>query len=102
MKILWTEEAIRRIKDIFDYYSEKASPNLAKKIVNGIIEYVDILIKHPDIGPREELLKNRKKSYHYLVHNNYKIIYWKENSIIFIASVFDTGQNPKKLKDRIK
>ena len=33
-----------------------------------------------------------------LVEGNYKIIYWKEDEIITIASVFDCRQNPKKMK----
>jgi hypothetical protein len=38
------------------------------------------------------------EDFRYLVESNYKIIYWKEDEIITIASVFDCRQNPEKSK----
>jgi hypothetical protein len=38
------------------------------------------------------------EDFRYLVESNYKIIYWKEDEIITIASVFDCRQNPEKIK----
>ena len=67
MKILWTDEAIERLKDIFDYYSEKATVKVAQKLVNEIVDYSDILITHPEIGLVEELLKGRKNNYHLMI-----------------------------------
>ena len=102
IKILWTEEAIARLKDIFDYYSEEATVRIAQKLVIEIVDYADILISHPELGAIEELPKGRKNKYHYLVCKNYKIIYWKGKNIISIATVFDTRRNPKKIKKGLK
>jgi hypothetical protein len=33
------------------------------------------------------------------VESNYKITYWQEDKIITIASVFDSRQNPEKMKE---
>ena len=38
------------------------------------------------------------EGFRYLVESNYKIIYWQENELITIASVFDCRQDPKKMK----
>ncbi len=86
------------MNDIFDYYSLKASPGIAKKIVNKIIDRVEILLENPQSGPKEELLNEMPEDFRYLVESNYKIIYWQENEIITIASVFDCRQNPEKMK----
>jgi toxin ParE1/3/4 len=102
VKILWTDEAIRRLKDIFDYYSEEATVKVAQKLINEIVDYSEILLTHPEIGVAEELLKGRKNKYYYLVCKNYKIIYWRKESVIFIATVFDMRRNPKKLKKGLK
>jgi plasmid stabilization system protein ParE len=61
------------------------------------------LQKQPDIGQIEELLTDRIQNFRYLVHKNYKIIYWIniEQSRIEIVDVFDTRQNPVKVK-RVK
>lgn len=58
---------------------------------------------HPHIGQEEELLKERDESYRYLVHGNYKIIHPidTEHEWIKIADMFDTGQNPMKMKRNI-
>ena len=98
IRIEWSEVSERHLKDIFDYYSVEANLRIAKKIVNRIVERVSILEKNPLAGPKEELLKGRVEDYRYLVESNYKIIYWKKDNLITIASVFDCRQNPQKIK----
>jgi plasmid stabilization system protein ParE len=98
VKIEWSELSIKQLKDIFDYYSLKASPRIAKKIVNKIVDRVEILHKNPLSGPKEELLSEMPEDFRYLVESNYKIIYWIESEMITIASVFDCRQNPEKMK----
>ena len=98
VKIEWSELSTKQLNDIFDYYSLKVSPRIAKKIVNKIVDRVEILLKNPLSGPKEELLSEMSEDFRYLVESNYKIIYWIENEIITIASVFDCRQNPEKMK----
>ena len=52
------------------------------------------------IGQEEELLKQREILYPYLIFKNYKVIYSldMENGFLKIADVFDTRQNPAKIK----
>tara|TARA_B110000090_G_scaffold207823_1_gene260105 strand:+ start:842 stop:1027 length:186 start_codon:yes stop_codon:yes gene_type:complete len=59
-----------------------------------------VLIKNPVIGKKEQLLENRKQNYRHLIITNYKIIYSVNEEIeaIKIVDVFDTRQNPIKLK----
>ena len=79
---------------------KKPSARIAKKLVKEIINEPKKLIKTPHIGQVEELLKQRKIEYRYLVFKNYKLIYSvdMEKGFIKIADVFDTRQNPPKLK----
>ncbi|MEZ5172521.1 MAG: type II toxin-antitoxin system RelE/ParE family toxin [Bacteroidia bacterium] len=102
MKILWTQESVDRLKNIFDYYNYKASYKIANKIVEGIIKQTELLSHNPFIGQREELLHKRTIKYYYLIYTNYKIIYWIGNDLIYIATVFDTRQNPDKIRRGIK
>ena len=69
----------------------------------GITKEVTKLKKQPTIGQEEELLENDSRDFRYLVTSNYKIIYWinLEENRIEIFDVFDTRQNPMKMK-RIK
>ena len=100
LKIIWSEFAETQLDEIYEYYEKKASPRIAKKLLKEIINEPKKLIKTPQIGQEEELLKQREIDYRYLVYKNYKLIYSvdTENGFIKIADVFDTRQNPPKLK----
>ncbi len=93
--IEWSELSERQLKDIFDYYSFQVNVRIARKIINRIIERVGVLKTNSLAGPEEELLRNFPEDFRYLIEGNYKIIYWKNENLITIASVFDCRQNPK-------
>ena len=99
IRIEWSELSERQLKELYDYYAFKASPRIANKIINRVIDRVSILESNPSAGPKEELLCDYQEEFRYLVEGNYKIIYWKEGTLITIASVFDCRQNPKKIKN---
>ncbi len=99
LRLLWTAFSQKELESIFNYYKEKAGIRIAKNIVNGIFKEALKLKKQPELGQVEELLEAREEIFRYLVHTNYKIIYWinfKENTIEII-DVFDTRQNPVKI-----
>ena len=100
LNIIWSEFAETQLDEIYDYYEKKASTEVAKKLVKGIINEPKKLIKSPLIGQKEELLKQRETEYRYLIFKNYKLIYSvdNQNGYIKIADIFDTRQNPLKLK----
>jgi len=77
------------------------SISIARKIVKQIVNKTIQLEKTPRIGQKEPLLESRKIEYRYLVIDNYKVIYWIDNNFVKIATVFDTRQNPTKLKNEI-
>lgn len=100
LKIIWSEFAETQLDEIYEYYEQNVSTSVAKKLVRGIINEPKKLIKTPQIGQEEDLLKHREIEYRYLVFKNYKLIYSvdNENGFIKIADVFDTRQNSPKLK----
>jgi plasmid stabilization system protein ParE len=100
LEIYWTDFSKKELKNIFIYYKEKASLNVAKTLVIGITTEVKKLKKQPIIGQKEELLESDPRDFRYLVSTNYKIIYWinLEKNRIEIFDVFDTRQSPIKMK----
>ena len=101
LKIYWTDFSKQELKSIFNYYKEKASITIAKNLVLGITKEVNKLKNQPKIGQEEELLENDSRDFRYLLYNNhYKIIYWvnSERNRVEIFDVFDTRQNPIKIK----
>ena len=99
MKIVWTDFAIENLKDIFDYYSKKASKRTAHKIRKQILNSTKQLIKNPESGQIEFNLEILKQNHRYLVSGNYKIIYRLNGNEIIINDVFDTRLNPVKMND---
>ena len=100
LEIIWSEIAVKRLDEIFEYYTENANIKIGKKVLQNLLKAPDQLISNPFIGQKEDLLDERKISYRYLIHKNYKIIYSvdQENGFIKIAEVFDTRQNPEKIQ----
>lgn len=100
LNIYWTDFSKDQLREIFTYYKKEAGVRVANKLVTEIINEVFKLQQHPDIGQKEEILISRIQAFRYLVHNNYKIIYWvnSEKFRIEIIDVFDTRQNPIKIK----
>lgn len=100
LEIIWSRFAENQLDLIFEYYLDKANEKVAIELVQNLINEPERLKRDPFIGQEEDLLKNRKISYRYLIFKNYKIIYSVdlENGFIKVADVFDTRQNPVTLK----
>ncbi|WP_281225866.1 type II toxin-antitoxin system RelE/ParE family toxin [Flavobacterium aquiphilum] len=99
-KIIWSDFAENELDKIFEYHVENASLQIAKNIIKKIISEPNKIISHPEITQIEELLLDRENNYRYLICSNYKIIYSidTKEKLIKIADVFDTRQNPSKIK----
>ena len=76
LKVIWSKFAESQLDEIYDYYYKNVSVKTAKKLLKGIINEPDRLINSALIGQEEELLKERKNQYRYLVYKNYKLIYF--------------------------
>ena len=98
-EIVWSKFAETQIDDIYKYYAEKATAQIALNIIIELVNCADILRDSHFIGQNEELLEDRILEYRYLVCSNYKLIYTVDISeeLIKISDVFDTRQNPGKL-----
>lgn len=100
IKVFWTDFAKKQLRQIFNYHHDKVSLITARKIVVGVVNEAQILVSDPEIGQIENLLIARKENFRYLLSGNYELIYWinKIENRIEIVDVFDTRQNPVKIK----
>ncbi|MDY9918420.1 Plasmid stabilization system protein ParE [Porphyromonadaceae bacterium NLAE-zl-C104] len=104
LEIFWSQFAEDKLQDIFDYYKDNIGIKVARKIVDKIVDSTINLDKNPRTGAIEQLLRDRKQEFRYLVSTNYKIIYYinLETKRIVIANVFDTRQNPDNMINEIE
>lgn len=99
MKIIWSDFSSDILVDIFTYYKENVSYEIARRIKKNIFRSTKQLIKHPFSGQIEESLKHLGEEHRYLVEGNYKIVYKQVNEGILITDIFDTRQDPIKIND---
>ena len=100
LKIYWSEFSKNELKLIFVYYKNNVSLSISKNIVKNIAEAVKILSTYPEIGQIEPEFESYTPPIRYLISSNYKILYrvMVDLSRIEILDVFDTRQNPVKIK----
>lgn len=97
MKIIWTESALKSLKNIFNYYSANASVEVASRIKDSIIYATRQLSTHSRSGSIEFSLKDFDNQIRYIVKGNYKILYTLQKAAVYILLIFDTRQDPSKL-----
>lgn len=85
MKVLWTEQAWRRLAEI-EAFIAKDDPAAASRVVDDLIERGDALSDHPDRGRRlPELPESGLRE---LVVGNYRLVY-RQGSKIEMLTVFE-------------
>lgn len=72
-KVVWSSFAEQQIADIFNYYCDEASKEVAKKIVTGIIKAPNGLLKNPELGQQELMLSELETQYRYILYKSYKV-----------------------------
>lgn len=97
MKLVLTEPAKYRLKDIHDYYKEKVHIKIADKIKAGIIDKLKYIQGHPYAGQEEEYLLDLGLGHRRIIEGNYKIIYRIIRDTIYVTDIFDSRQDPSKI-----
>ncbi|MFK7984024.1 MAG: type II toxin-antitoxin system RelE/ParE family toxin, partial [Saprospiraceae bacterium] len=100
MNVVLTDIAKKRLKNIFSYYRRKGMTKTGQKIRINVLKKAKLLKQQPLIGQIEENLKNLNQGHRYLVVSNYKILYRIIDKTVFITDIFDTRQNPDKMRNQ--
>lgn len=96
MKYRLSPLAKRDLRGIKDYYKSVDNLDAGVRLVESVISCVELLTTHPHLGYPEPILEEFSQSFRCLVDvPYYKIIYWIEEDIIKIATVFDCRQRPE-------
>ena len=98
MQVKFTQQAKDRLDSILQYYVDKGLSKAGRQIRAKIIAKTLILKAFPYAGPEDEYLNSLGAGYRYLVEGDYKIIYKVEDNVILVLEIFDTRQDPGKLK----
>lgn len=93
-RIVWSSSAKLQLKTIFDYFNFRNKSKLYSLKLNTLIQTeLKILLQQPNIGKKTDSINVRG-----LLIENYCVFYEINESHIIILSVWDTRQDPKRLK----
>ncbi|MFV5701880.1 type II toxin-antitoxin system RelE/ParE family toxin [Flavobacterium sp. XS2P12] len=95
MKVLWSKKASNELEAIYKYI-KKESPQNAILVFNEIYDLANSLLNFPYKFPVEPIINIEKVRFATIW--SFKIIYSAEKESVVILRVFNTKQNPKKLK----
>ena len=102
MKVFWTKFALDSLSEAYNYYVKNVGINIAGNIRDRILSGTNQLENHSQSGQIEEFLVDLDEGHRYIIRGNYKIIYKIQNQKVYVTDVFDTRQNPKKMRIRNK
>lgn len=98
MKLIYTEQALISLEEVLEFFSKEVSDKKLIETRDKILDAADTLLKQPYSGQKEFLLEHLKLDHRRLVEGNYKIIYRVVEGFIYITDIFDTRQDPAKMK----
>lgn len=93
-KIVWSASAKLQLKEIFEYFNFRNKSKLYSLKLNATIQTeLKILPQQPLIGKKTTSTNIRG-----LLIENYYVFYELNETHIIILSIWDTRQDPKRLK----
>ena len=98
MKLVYTEQAIVSLRECLDFFPLEVPTEKVNEIRDRILAKADKLIENPYIGQQEEYLEHLGQFHRRVIEGNYKIIYKVEGEAIVITDIFDSHQDPEKMK----
>jgi toxin ParE1/3/4 len=95
MEVVWRKKASNELEAIYNFIKKESHQN-AVLVFNVIYDLAISLSDFPFKFPKEPTINIEKVRF--AVIWSYKIVYAVESDCIIILRIFNTSQNPKKLK----
>ena len=94
-KLEFSSRSIKEIRNIVDYLNVKWSERISKNFLSKLKRNIDLIQLNPELFPVSEFEDLRKC----VVSKQTSVFFIIKNNTIYIVSVFDTRQNPNKIKE---
>jgi len=98
MKLVYTEQSLVSLEEALNFISHKVSYEKLIEIRNEILDAADTLLLQPFQGQTEPYLEDLNLGHRRLIVSHYKIIYRVTAEAIYITDIFDSRQDPAKMK----
>jgi toxin ParE1/3/4 len=98
MKLIYTEQALFSLEEALNFISPKVTHDKLIEIRDEILDVADTLLLQPLLGQEEPFLEHLGLGHRHLVAGHYKIIYRVVGESIYITDIFDSRQDPDRMK----
>ncbi|WP_396165877.1 type II toxin-antitoxin system RelE/ParE family toxin [Flavobacterium sp.] len=94
-KLEFSERSLKEIRNTVDYLKVKWSERISDNFLKELKRNIDLIQINPELFPISEFEGLRKC----VVSKQTSVFFIIKNNIVYIVSVFDTRQNPNKIKE---
>ena len=102
MQIEVSKRAQRQWLQILVYYNEMGGEKAAAKLHLRYLQKQKRLLKFPESGTPEPLLRDRKIHYRSVIINEYyKMVYYVKGDVLRVAAFWDMRMHPDNLRKTI-
>lgn len=102
VKVRWSRMAQDRKNELIAYGLKTFGKKSTIKFNDSIKDFTKSLSGNPLMGKVEPLLEDSPRTYRSItIHKHYKLIYYIEDTTVYIADLWDTRQEPRQLTNRI-
>jgi len=94
-KLLWSDRALGDLQAIINYLSEKWTTREIQNFARKLDKRIELILSNPRLFPKTAKRKNIYRS----VLTKHTVIYYEmSEKSITIVTLFDSRQNPRRLK----
>lgn len=101
--ISWYDEAKAGRSQVAKYIHDSFGDKRVKQFRQSVKQTVQMINRHPEIGPIDPLFADRARTYRSVVVDSLsKMVYFVEGDIIYIAAFWDCRMDPSTEADRVE
>jgi plasmid stabilization system protein ParE len=94
-EVIWLKRASDKLKNIFDYLLSNWNSETTENFIEKVNQKVSLLQYFPNIGLRSQKKPDLRRI---ILSQQNILIYRQKGNKIIIVNIFDTRQNPDKMK----
>jgi len=97
-KVIITAGAMNSLERAVEFYEFKLTPDKLDSLFMEVLKRIESLGSTALHGQIEPSLSSEGKGHRRLVEGHFKIIYRLEGDMVYVTDIFDSRQNPHKMK----
>lgn len=98
MRLVITQSAWDSLDKAIQFLDGRWSDQVIDRIVGEVWEYLEVVLRYPLGGALEEDLAALGRGHRRMVCGHFKIIYYVEADNLYVTDIFDSRQDPGKMK----